>query len=90
MKNNKDLTVLKEVKEIYSTISNYKERPSHFYNLYMNEVKELPIEIANTIMTESKKYPRIIASFAERSCRIFANKNIKAVGQIAKNEHWFI
>lgn len=89
LKNNQDLTLLKEVKEIYATLTNFEERSYHFYNHRLNEVKELPIEIANSIMTESKKYPRIIASFAERSCRIFANKNIKAVGQIAMNENWF-
>lgn len=90
LKKNEDLSLLKEVKEIYSSLTNYEERSYHFYNGHLNEAKELPIEIANTIMSESKKYPRVIASFAERSCRIFANKNIKAVGQVAKNENWFV
>jgi len=89
LKNNHDEALLNEVKEIYSTLTNYKEKPYYLYDHHLNEFKELPIEIANTIMTESKKYPRVIASLAERSCRIFANKNIKAVGQIAKNENWF-
>ena len=89
LNNNQDLILLNEVKEIYSTITNFEERSYSYYNHRLNEIKELPLEIANSIMAESKKYPRIIASFAERSCRIFANKNIKAVGQIAKNENWF-
>jgi hypothetical protein len=90
LKNKLDLTLLNEVKEIYAKLANYEERSYRFYNHRLNEVQELPIKIANTIMTESKKYPRVIASFAERSCRIFANKNIKAVGQIAKDENWFL
>ncbi len=89
LKNNHDKILLNEVKEVYSTLTNYEERLNHLYNRRLNEVTEIPIEIANTIMTESKNYPRVIASFAERSCRMFANKNIKAVGQIAKNENWF-
>jgi hypothetical protein len=89
LKNNQDLTLLNEVKEIYSTLINYEDRLYYFYNHHINESKELPIEIANKIMMESKKYPRIIASFAEKSCRIYANKNIKPVGQIAMNENWF-
>lgn len=89
LKNNHDKVLLNEVKQTYSKLTNYEDKSYHFYNHRLNEVKELPIEIANTIMKESKKYPRLIASFAERSCRIFANKNIKAVGQIAKNENWF-
>lgn len=89
LKNNQDLTLLNEVKEIYATLTNYEDKSYRFYNRNLNDGKELPIEIANTIMAESKKYPRVIASFAERSCRIFANKNIRAVGQIAKNENWF-
>jgi len=89
LKNNHDIALLNEVKNTYSTLTNYEERLLHLYPPHLNTVKGLPIEIANTIMTESKKYPRVIASFAERSCRIFANKNIIAVGQIAKNENWF-
>lgn len=89
LKNNRDLVLLNELKETYSNLTNYEDGVYHFYYHHLNDMKELPIEIANTIMSESKKYPRVIASYAERSCRIFANKNIKIVGQIAKNENWF-
>ncbi len=89
LKNNQDKTLLNEVKEAYSTVINYEERRFHYNNHFRNEIKELPIDIANEIMTESKNYPRVIASYAERSCRLYANKNVKAVGQIAMNEKWF-
>lgn len=89
LNNNQDLKLLNDIKEIYSSLTYYDERLYHFYPRYSNEIKELPIDIANTIMAESKKYPRIIASFAEKSCRIYANKNTRPVGQIAKNENWF-
>lgn len=89
LNNNKDEILLKEVKETYASIINYDERHLSYNNYYRNEIRELPIEIANQIMSESKNYPRIIASFAERSCRLHANKQVKAVGQIAKMEGWF-
>ncbi|MEQ1587186.1 MAG: hypothetical protein ABL895_14960, partial [Cyclobacteriaceae bacterium] len=81
--------VLNEVKETYATAINYEENHFYYNNRFRNGIKELPIEIANLIMAESINYPRVIASFAERSCRLYANKHVKAVGQIAKNESWF-
>lgn len=53
-----------------------------------NNIK-IPINIAKNIMNESKLYPRIIASMAEKTCRLHANKNIKAVGKIAEDKKWF-
>jgi hypothetical protein len=85
--NTKDASLLKEIKDIYSSALNYEER--YYHNHFRNSVKELPIKLANEIMTESKSYPRVIATFAERSCRLYANKHVKAVGQVAKDENWF-
>jgi hypothetical protein len=40
-------------------------------------------------MADSKSYPRSIASMAEKSCRLYANENVKIVGQIANEKKWF-
>ncbi|MCC9167986.1 NACHT domain-containing protein [Pontibacter harenae] len=87
--NTKDKELLSEVKAMYSSISNYNERNLYYNRHFVNEKIEIPIELAKTIMNDSKSYPRIIASHAERSCRLYANKHLKAVGQIAQDEKWF-
>ncbi len=48
-----------------------------------------PYEIAKEIMVECVNYPKAITVIAERVCRLHANENLKAIGEIAKNEHWF-
>ena len=40
-------------------------------------------------MEDSKNYPKSIVCEAEQSCRLFANENVKPVGEIANNEKWF-
>jgi hypothetical protein len=40
-------------------------------------------------MADAKNYPRIIASIAERTCHKIANKKLKPVGNIAKEQNWF-
>lgn len=83
-----DLPLLNELKLTYTKCKYYDKRYL-YYERHRKVVTEIPIDIAKQIMANSKEYPRIIASYAERSCRIFANKNIKAVGKIAQEEQWF-
>jgi len=84
-----DRSILQKIKDIYSTFVKYGENYMHYHRHYRNEEFKIPIEIAQEIMLESKNYPRIIASVAERSCRLIANKSLMAVGQVAKDEKWF-
>jgi hypothetical protein len=84
-----DKTILQEIKDIYSTFVKYGERYMPYRHYYQNDEFKIPIEIAQEIMLESKNYPRIIASIAERSCRLYANKHVVAVGQVAQDEKWF-
>jgi len=50
---------------------------------------EIPYEIAKQIMDDCKFYPRSIVSFAERFCKIEANKKQTPVGKVAIKESWF-
>jgi len=84
-----DRSILQEIKDIYSTFIKYGEHYMPYYHYSRNEEFKIPIEIAQEIMLESKNYPRIIASVAERSCRLNANKHLIAVGQVAQDEKWF-
>lgn len=81
--------LLSDIKKFYSLYSNFKIDDYAFHTFYRGAVKPIPLTIAHEIMKESKAYPRIIASIAERSCRIFANDSTVAVGQTANEEQWF-
>ncbi len=50
---------------------------------------EIPYDIAKQIMNDYMSYPRIMASLAEKSCRLFARKAITPAGSIAKENKWF-
>lgn len=82
-------TTLNDIKSAYNQLLNLNERVFSRGVHYRDEVKELPIEIAREIMKDVKNYPRVIASIAERTCRLYANKNAKQVGQIAQDDNWF-
>jgi hypothetical protein len=89
LENSTDTSLLKEIKDTYSTFMQFDERYMYYHRYYRNEEFHMPIDTAQEIMIESKRYPRIIASIAERSCRLHANKHLVAVGQVAKDEKWF-
>jgi hypothetical protein len=83
---------LDEIKKYYKLFSNYDYE--YEYQLYIrhhvdNSVIGMPIDIAKEIMGEPTAYPRIIASIAEKSCRLYADKNVKIVGKIAIDNNWF-
>lgn len=89
--NNSDL--LSKIREYYNLCSNSKVDTEYILHMYFrfqndNNIK-IPIDIAKNIMNDSKSYPIVIASIAEKSCRLYANKNVKAVGKIAKEKKWF-
>ncbi len=93
LKDPNSLDLLNKVKENYNLYTYSKmdyEFSEHRYYRIQNENKiNLSIEIAKIIMTDSKSYPRIIVSIAEKTCRMYANKNIELVGKIAVNKKWF-
>jgi hypothetical protein len=88
--NHTDLNLLQEVKETYATLTYFHERNRHYYTYQRYDLKQFPIDIANLIMNESKMYPRVLTSCAERSCRQFANKHVRVVGQVANDNNWFL
>jgi len=40
-------------------------------------------------MKDCKNLPSLIASAAERTCRMYANTKLKPIGEIAKTDKWF-
>ena len=80
--------LLQEIKEIYGRTSTFNERV-FLYRFLSDVTPEIPYEVSKEIMENYMKYPRVIASFAEKSCRIYANERIKPIGKIAKEENWF-
>ena len=89
LSNPNDISLLNEIKKVYMKVNRFEES-YYYYSMYsQQDYNKIPIDIANYIMNESKSYPGVIASLAERSCRIFANSKQKSVGEIAKLEKWF-
>ena len=81
-------SLLDEIKNLFPTITKDDE-PYYYRRQYFHRSKRIPILIAKTIMEDSRNYPKVITYMAEMSCRLFANENIKPVGEIANNEKWF-
>jgi hypothetical protein len=88
-----DKLILNEIKKYYSLFSNYDYDYEYEYRRYIRHRDDtnaiIPIDIAKEIMEEPTAYPRIIASMAEKSCRLYADKNINIVGKIAIDNNWF-
>ncbi|GHT67832.1 hypothetical protein AGMMS50239_31740 [Bacteroidia bacterium] len=91
----KNIKLLDEIKEYYKSVSNYDIDEEYLFHRYFryyhieSDTNIIPIDIATSVMEDSKSYPRIIASMAEKSCRLSASRNVKIVGQIANNNKWF-
>jgi hypothetical protein len=85
--------LLNEIKEHYKLFPNFDyddEYISHrYFRFHDNNTIIIPIDIAKEIIEESISYPRIIASMAEKSCRLYANSNVNIVGKTATNNNWF-
>ncbi len=82
--------ILLKVKDIYSKISTF--RVKHLYSPHLinsRNKKTIPYKVAKKIMKIQKKYPRLIVSEAESSCKRHAEKNITPVGIIAIKQKWF-
>jgi len=83
-----DEGLLNEITTLYKKVSRYNVY--YYYGLrHRNKYSPIPMEIAEKILSNCKDYPRVIASFAENTCRINATNHIHAVGEIANNEKWF-
>jgi hypothetical protein len=93
LKNVKNISLLDEIKKHYelSTNSYIGEYIAYHYFRFNNdkEFVVMPIDIAKNIMKTPKSYPRLIASIAEKSCRLYANEHVKIVGQVANEKKWF-
>lgn len=93
LKKTKEIDLLNEIKEHYKLSSSYYTGNGQMFHKYIqmsnNENIVIPVDIAKSIMEAPKSYPRIIASIAEKSCRLYANENVKIVGEIADNDRWF-
>ena len=82
-----EITILEEIEILYKHISDYDEK--YYFRNNSDDSIEIPFEIAQKIMKNRIAYPRIICSFAEKSCRLYANEHLKPIGEIAKVEKWF-
>lgn len=89
LKHPDNLDLLNQIKLIYSSFKNFDEPHHQFARELRNESMQIPINIAKFIMENAREYPRKVASVAEKSCRLYANKNIRAVGEVAQEEKWF-
>jgi hypothetical protein len=93
LKNVEDISLLDEIEKYYklSTNSDIGEYMDYHYFRFNNdkEFVVMPIDIARNIMKTPKSYPRLIASIAEKLCRLYANENVKIVGQVANEKKWF-
>jgi hypothetical protein len=94
LKDVENKSLLDEIKKYYPLIYTYDIDDRYTYRRYFffhDNIKfaNIPVAIAMEIMKDSKAYPRIIVSMAEKSCRLEANRKVKFVGQIAKEEKWF-
>jgi len=85
LKDTSNSEVLEELKIKYESIDQRNE----IYYHHRTENIKIPYEISKKIMLDCKNYPNIITTIAENSCRLIANENIKAIGEIAINEKWF-
>jgi hypothetical protein len=84
----KNTSKLAEIKAIYKKIG-LEDEIQEFHGTG-HVLPEIPYEVAKKIMTDCKEYPRIIASLAENVCRNHANENTKPIGEIAKDDCWFL
>jgi len=94
MENMNDKKLLNQIKKQYKLFSNFNIDYEYLYNQFIrqyhrNDFNNIPINIAKDIMRDPLSYPRIIASIAEKKCRLFANENVKIVGEIASESKWF-
>jgi len=87
----KDNSILEEIKKVYSKVKRYDSRYYYMRRHYYakESIDVFPVEMARKIMEECKKYPRLISSLAEKSCRLYAHKELRPVGNIAQEEKWF-
>lgn len=88
-KDKNNIEKIHEIKNLYERVKIHGFRQSFMDFHHINDSIQIPLDIAKEIMNDCKKYPRVITSLAERSCRINANAHLKPVGLIAKNEGWF-
>jgi len=82
-----DANILNEIKKLYKHITYFDDRrhlPHHH-----NKPIKIAYGIAKKIMKNGREYPRIISSLAEKSCRLYANEQLRPIGEIAKLEKWF-
>jgi hypothetical protein len=89
-----NIKLLSEIKDRYVLFSNCDIDNEYLFHRFFRHYIEsdkgiIPIEMAKSIMEDFKSHPRIIASMAEKSCRLYANENVNIVGKIANDDNWF-
>lgn len=82
-----NVAVLEEIKDITKSMQSYSSK--YLYHQYMHTTVKMPYDIAKIIMENCTKYPIVLSTLAEKSCRYHANKLLVPVGEIAKEEKWF-
>lgn len=84
--NTSDLQKLDEVSSLYRDASRFEE--SYYYK-HSDKFFNMPLDVANKIMSDARSYPTYLSSTAEKVCRLYANRHIKAVGETAVKNKWF-
>lgn len=84
-------SILNQIRDIYQKVKSCDGEREQYLRFNYRSVSsiEIPLQIAKRVMSHCKEYPRIIAFFAEKSCKINAYEYAKPVGEIAKEEKWF-
>jgi hypothetical protein len=82
--------LLLKIKRTYSQTKIFDNNMYYLLSINGNKSVEIPYDIAKKIMEECKEFPKFISYLAEKSCKIYALKNVRTVGEIAKNEKWFV
>jgi len=62
---------------------------SRYFRRIPTERESLPAQVAEETAKHPEKYPRILLPSAEEALRKVVAQNIIAVGEIAKDRHWF-
>ena len=83
-----DDEVLSEIKGCYSKLEDISPI-DYILRRGTNNIDKLPQVTSQFILNDSKSYPREIVAVAEMSCRKEADKKLKPVGEIAKDDKWF-
>ncbi len=87
---NPNTEILKNIRQTYMKLNGFNDNYYYRHIYHPDNPNLLSYDIAKQIMKDCKNLPRYIVSLAETTCRKYANKSVKPVGEIAKKNEWFV